>query len=685
MSKTNCMPAWAPILVFMLIFSPYSGVNAATAFEKNTETNDVMNLTLEELLNTEVEVAGKKNQKIKETSAIVSVITAEELHNMGVSNLYEALSYIPGVTVYETFFGFSSVTFRGNVQTHYNNKSLVLINNHPAHETPWGTFYLEQTPIAMIKRIEIIRGPGSTLYGTNAFAGVIKIITADGADLNGVSLNAGAGSYQHTHAGLTAGKVFGDFNIAVSGSFLNSSGFPFRLAADEEKKAGAIDYENDYLNGMLSMKYKNLTLNAGYFNARRDKFGLTPTFVSTGERNLKGFFMDAGYKWKVSEPLEVSIFAYYDRLGAYEDIEWYPPQQALKDQGIGEKEYFKKSGSKYGAEIQASYDFSEFTRLMGGVLYENQHTEPFLWYKYGADTLSLFGSSSYLKRYDSYDVSGYLQLDSRLFSKLGLVAGIRYNYNGDYGSKIVPRGGLVYSFSKDLSVKLLYGMAFRNPNFFEKYCDTRNVLYGNPELKPEQISTLDIGVDFSFLRKNNLRLNYFFTSTKDLITRGFVVPTGGRGNIKPTPQYGNSAGQDFQGLEAEVKGELFSGVRYFANASLVTGTEKNNGADIHFLPSVSGNMGFHLKMSESVTFSPFLQYMGKKDGKLANQSDFSTDAYFLINMMLRVSLLKNLSISLIGKNMGDAEYMQPEYIRRIIPQIPGGPGRTIYMEMSLDL
>jgi len=138
------------ILLFIFSFFLY-------AQEKEEEKIDTSEISLEELLNTEVTVAGRRAQKISEAPAIISVLTSEDLKLMGATNLYEALSYIPGVNLTETSYGFTSVSFRGNLQTHYNNKSLLLINNHPMYDTAVGSFYLEAIPINSIERIEIIR------------------------------------------------------------------------------------------------------------------------------------------------------------------------------------------------------------------------------------------------------------------------------------------------------------------------------------------------------------------------------------------------------------------------------------------------------------------------------------------------------------------------------------------------
>ncbi|MDP2875854.1 MAG: TonB-dependent receptor plug domain-containing protein, partial [Holophaga sp.] len=136
---------FAQTAVFFLLVAPvFSQAPQATELEAE----------LLALLDTTVTVAGKKAQKISEAPAIISVITAEDLRNQGVTNVYEALSLLPGINLTETFYGYTSVGFRGNLQAHYNNKWLFMLNDHPMFEPVTGDSRFESVPLSQIKRIE---------------------------------------------------------------------------------------------------------------------------------------------------------------------------------------------------------------------------------------------------------------------------------------------------------------------------------------------------------------------------------------------------------------------------------------------------------------------------------------------------------------------------------------------------
>jgi outer membrane receptor for ferrienterochelin and colicin len=137
---------------------------------RNTQKTSLAQMSIEELLNVEVVTTSKTQRRISQSPAIISTITGAEIAERGISNVYEALSYLPGIELIETFYGYTDVTFRGILQDNYNNKAVLLVNGQPFYDQIVSTFYAEQIPLSAIERIEVIRGPGGVLYGTNAFA-----------------------------------------------------------------------------------------------------------------------------------------------------------------------------------------------------------------------------------------------------------------------------------------------------------------------------------------------------------------------------------------------------------------------------------------------------------------------------------------------------------------------------------
>ncbi len=629
------------------------------------------------LLNSEVTVAGKKSQKISDAPAILSVLTADDLERMGVTNLYDALSLIPGIHLTETSYGFTAVAFRGNLPTHYNNKALLVINNHPAYDTAVGSFYLEQIPIAMVQRIEVLRGPGSTLYGTNAFTGVIKVVTKGAAEVGSGSASVRGGSFGNQGLAVTAGWSGSRVKVAAGASYMGSGGYPYKVVKDENGRSGVIDYRNNVNNAYVTVDASGYVTNLSFWQQRKDKFGLIPTLVSGGRRFQEGMALDLSKSWTLTEVWALSFTGYMDQLEKREDIAWYPPAWAQQQAGVGGPERQSNKNSKFGGDLQFTWTANAEWRLIGGVFVEKQHTDPYPFKSAITGQFTAFKTSAYLDAHDAQDSGGYLQVDGRPLEKLGVMAGVRLNRNDVYGSKSTPSAGLVFNATSRLTFKLLYGEAFRSPNFFEKYVATMNVLYGDEKLQPEKVKSLEFGMDWFITPTNSLRINGFRTDSADLIARAGLVPIGQLGNTRPTPQYANAAGQKFEGLEVENRGSLATSLFYFVNASLLKGTEKKDGSDVQYIPKVLANIGLTGHFGPSFKVSAYVQHVGAKEGTLATGVRNEVASYRLLHLNAEYWPTPALKLGLAVRNAADATWVYPEYIRRIAATTPGGPDRSV--------
>ncbi len=662
-------------IVISLLASLACGVWAISAMAQETEFGEeALFFTADQ----SVVTASKRTEKLIEAPAIMTVITADEIERMGADNLYDVLRYVPGVSVMETYYGYSSVTFRGIAQTHYNDKSLLLINgHHPLYDVVVGSYYLEQIPINVIKRIEIIRGPGSVLYGTNAFAGVINVITKDGRDLDGGRASLKYGSFDTVNGTLAYGGESNDVDFLIGGSYKDTSGYDFKVQRDEAGASGTIPYEEDYGNVFVSSKCRDIALRGMFFKNSKDKYGIVPALTSTGERDLLGWDLDAAYEKNLSDSLGLNAYAWYDYLEKKEQLDHYPPSSS----GVEERQEY--AGHKWGTEVQLSYDVHHDANIMCGVVYEGFLSEPYLFVYSSTDTTDST-ASPYTDDKRLWDVSPYLQVKWKPVPKLGLVGGLRYDSNSDSGSNFSPRGGAVYEIWEDaLFLKALYGQAYRSPSVFEKYVTTPNVLMGNPDLNPENVSTFDFGVQY-LVNKHSLEVNYFYLTTKDMITRNRTVPAGQQGCTRSTPQYGNAEGQRIQGLEAELKGSPHKGVSYFCNVSYkLSGEEKSTGADILYMERVLANLGISWQPIPKIELGSFLNYVGSRKGTLSQaQGGTATkiDPYLLWNLKATLRPAPSVEVSLIVDNLLDESYTYPEYIRRNIEDVPGGPGRALFAE-----
>lgn len=164
--------------------------------------------------------ATKRHSPLRKAPAIATIITANEIRNMGAQNLLDLLKMVPGISIATTEYGSNMIEVRG-IRTAYNEKILLMIDGHSINKTSsGGGLYLlaDILPLENIKQVEVVRGPGSALYGSNAFMATINIITRDAIDIYGLEVKIGGGSFDTFKGSLTGGAEYED-DLKISGNF----------------------------------------------------------------------------------------------------------------------------------------------------------------------------------------------------------------------------------------------------------------------------------------------------------------------------------------------------------------------------------------------------------------------------------------------------------------------------------
>jgi iron complex outermembrane receptor protein len=694
-------------------------------------------IEVDKYLDAPVVTASKKVEKTAKAAAIVSVLTSDDIDEMAPETLYDILGTVPGIEIMETYYGYTSVTFRGILQTHYNDKSLMLINGTPVYDTINWSFYLEQMPMNAVKQIEVVRGPGSTLYGTNAFAGVINFIPFEGSDFKErkIRLYARYGSFNTVDVGFAGGFAKGPWAVFLAASRKDSDGYEFKVKLDEEGKSGeplyAGDrhaYENDYLNVYSNVRYRDLLVSLNYFTNDKDKFGLTPALVGTGERTVRGFLADARYDLRIGDSVTITPQVWFNFAEKEEDLAWYPPATALKEATdlttrVGGPEIQEFSGFKAGGDLRLDWRIIKQLQLLAGVVYEHTYMKDYLfnfadqvWQ--GGDLVSRPGeqdksANAIADSQETYDVSGYLQAYISLLDKLMIVGGLRVNYNKDFGAFLAPRGGIVLTLTQQVNAKLLYGRAWRAPSFFEKHVSTNNILYGGQlsyldaagnsvehSLDPEKVDTLDVGLDWTGGR-HSMRLNYFYLTTGDMIERNQLIEAGaivgGFQVTKNTPQYGNGQGYWVTGVEAEYRTTPVAGLKGFANISYRYGRSKEEDQPLHYFAPLLANVGVVYRWQGllpwlrtalyfqgiSIRQGPMLTLDPVSNSYTDQGDEMKLSAYYLLTLTVTADVLDNLQLAVIAHNLLFQDYSYPEYIRRRIEAVPGGPPASVFGRLTL--
>jgi iron complex outermembrane recepter protein len=275
-------------------------------------------LSLEQLMDIEITSVAKKEQKVSATAAAISVITQEEIRRSGVTTIAEALRLAPGVTVSRIDGNSWAIGIRG-FGSALSRSVLVLIDGRSVY-TPLfaGTFWeVQDTLLEDIERIEVIRGPGGTVWGANAVNGVINIITKNATETQGLMVTAGGGSEEKGFGGLRyGGKVGNDFSYRFYGKgFRRDAQYTPHLSDVDDWQMGQGGFRTDWNIGTRDKLTVQGDLYQGYAGMRDRVSSFSTPFSRIVEKNvgLSGMNLLARWNRTLSETSDVALQVYYDR------------------------------------------------------------------------------------------------------------------------------------------------------------------------------------------------------------------------------------------------------------------------------------------------------------------------------------------------------------------------------------
>jgi len=610
-------------------------------------------------MNIEVTTVSQEKEKASESLAIVSVMSAKQLKQLGALTLYEALSYLPGIQLNETYMGYTVLTFRGLTPGLYNNKALFMINGHPLHEKLFGSSHLEFLPLEMVERIEVVRSHASVLYGTNAISGVVNVITKQGTE-NDNEVNMRAGSFNHAYGSLSLHTA----NISMGASYQNDDGYSFSGTKDEDGLDVNKPYQNDLKNVFLDAYGEQWRVQASYFSSQKEKLGLTATNKSGGINDYTSFYLDANKAFTLGSG-ELNLWIRYDYMDKKLNTIAFPTN-ATTVTNIAER---------YSGELQYKEKLNKDLHYIVGAVYEYDKTDPLLFVDQ-TDGSVITSVSPFLGQYDTTNIALYMQVQYKLLEDLKTILGVRFEDNSDTQSNFNPRVGLNYSYSSDTNFKILYSEAYRSPTFLEKYASATGIILGSKNLKREHVQTAELSVDTRLNKNNSLQVSLFHSYLYNEITRR---PTGS-GTEK---EYYNADGIQTYGLELELTSKLSQKAELYLNTAYTDGKHlKHETADINIdnLAHYTANMILNYNFTPQWSSAFSSQYISAKEYMLNSGESGKIAAYNLSNITLTYKN-RPFEANLYLKNIFDAEYTYPESVRKNIKEIPGGAGASAYLNL----
>jgi iron complex outermembrane receptor protein len=429
---------------------PYSG----TAQE---DAQDIEDISLDALLNVQISTAAKYQQTVSEAPASVTIITSEDIERYGYRTLEEVLAGVRGFYV-SNDRNYSYIGIRGfGRPTDYNNRILILINGYTINEGFYQSAYVGTAfPLDLngVERIEIVRGPGSALYGTSAMFAVVNIITKKGAMTDGVKLSAVTGSYGRLQGKAAFGKEFdNDVDAFISCLWSDIQGQEELYYEEYDNPttnngiAEDLDWDKHY--GLLAtVSYSDFILQ-GIISSREGGVPTGAWEMDFNDDNAKTLdehqFVEFKYDSDISADKNLMTRGYLRHYG----YEGTYPYQGTNMFDINDSDWL-------GSEIRFRWDPRSDNRLIAGAEYQNHFRE---YYRYwDADTTYIDDDFAYST------FSLYIQDEYQVIKELSLTLGIRRDEYSSMGGSTTPRAGIVYNPVKSGTLKLLYGEAFRAPN-----------------------------------------------------------------------------------------------------------------------------------------------------------------------------------------------------------------------------
>lgn len=636
-------------LCLMLLSSSVSHGAGETAGTTSTPPEPT-DINFEDLLKMEVrvvEAASKYPQKTTEAPASVTIITSDEVKKYGHRTLAEILQTAPGLYVtYDRNYSFLGT--RGFSLGDYNNRVLLLVDGHRLNNSLSDSAFLGTEfilDIDLIDRIEIIRGPGSSLYGNNAFFGVINIITRKGRDMPGygVEVSGDAGSFETYKSRVTYGKRFqNELELLLSGSFYESTGqdhlfYPvFNTPAQNNGIAENAD-DDSFKSAFASISYGDFLLQGAFIT--REKRNPTAQFLTDfNDRRLRTQddrgYVNFKYAHEFPDVVDVTAQVYYDRHEF--DIDEPFGGVLYKDSQVADW---------WGTEVQLTkHLWDRHTFTIGGEYRDDFRQEE----KFFNVATGLVSKDLHRDR-QNHGI--YFQGDIGVLTNLHLNAGFRYEQYGSFDPSFNPRVAAIYNPIGETVFKAIYGTAFRAPNFFE-LSDQRN-----QNIQPEHIRSYELVYEQGFGAHLRSSIAGFYNQINDLIAF----------NSAPGHQrFENLSGAEAKGVEVGLEGLWAGGLRGRASYTFQHTEDDATGRVLTDSPRHLGKLNVSAPLYKEKVFAGLeFQYVSRRTsvhltplGTTEPGADVA--GYGIINFTLfSQNLLKGLDLSASIYNLLDKSYGDP--------------------------
>lgn len=500
----------------------------------------------------EIVVTGSRVEKLlRESPGSLQVVSKDKVISVSNKNTGDAISNLTSIDVGKrgTLGSEQAVLLRG-ISSEGN---LILLDGVPLNSTYVGGVDLSSLLLDNVERIEVLKGPASSLYGANAVGGVVNVITKDKVEKEDMGFSTTYGSFNTQTYKLIYSNKFGPFSLNLGGSNQHSDGERLNSRYDSLSLNGNVIYNISEVN--------NFKFNFGGFKADRGSPGRITYPTPSDKQKEEKLYSSLNGVFAIGEESKLKINLY----GSQNILNFYSPidGETLRNE------------KNFDIETQYNCDFGGINVLTVGGRIRYDLLEQNKMGNKNATTKSLYAQ-------DIFDMLG-----SWIFT-----ASVRYDNHSVYGDNINPLFAVVYNIEDGVQVKGSFGTAFRAPTFSDLYWVEDSYSKGNPNLKPEKSTSYDIGVSIQFTDFLLVKETFFRNDLKDMIQWLPIDPADLFSKWMPT-NVGRAA---TYGLETELKLKAANNLTGYVNHTLLTAKDMDTNLDLIYRPKNKVNLGIEYKV-----------------------------------------------------------------------------------------
>jgi len=645
------------VMTLSFLFSPC----ALFAAEGYTLDDEIAYLRAESLLDYTVVSSSKMAQKLADAPSIISAFNEADINRLGARTLSDVLQTVPGMQLQFKSNGRQKVWVRG-VQSEFNQKILIYLDGVPFRDV-FGDFAIdEELPLENVKRIEVIRGPGGTLYGANAYSAVINIYTYQPGEKNKYRAKLQYGNQNTRSAYFSADQDIKIAKVLIDGKIMRSNG-----TTPEYDNTGNPNHRSRE-QGLNFVRLKtgffdNELIVTGYFGEYQYQRVDIP-FKTDNKRTHRNVYVDIAYQHSFNEQLSIEHKLNYTWRNRFENENTFTNNSK---QILTRSDNYTDRIELFNSRNYLTYKATEDNTLVAGFEIEHTHLNSDVFNNLTGKATSLIIDPYYQGL--GFTNYGILMQDTQSFldKKLTLTAGLRYDVLQLFKNQLSYRVGLVYNFTPQVFAKLLYANAYRSPSTQEI---SRSPVDGaRPE--SELIKTAEAQVGYQS-KAATYTLTAYHNKLNGIITRN--------SDATASAKYLNSHKQSITGLEFESKFIFNDHFNGFLNGTVFHARDETDLQPTPLLANwtLSFGLNWHQKIAiGELFFDNNVMVYGKRQDwpasiwnpnqqqRYPNRMASFSDPFAIWNLGLhyeiKESFAKGLKLGLSMHNVTDAVYYSQNF------------------------